>query len=213
MPAPISVIIPARDASAALPLCLESLMPGLEAGLIREVIVIDEGSEDATARIAEATGAQVITPEGDAARQLSAGVSVARGAWLLILPAQTALSREWAERAGDHIDERPGKAAWFELKYRSDDPRARSVERKINRQALATGRPRPEQGLLLPKRLYDEVSGQRPPDPASLAGAIGKARLIMLNAQARVSAGLLETGAGRSGSLWRNLLGGRKTDE
>ena len=52
MPAQLSIIIPALNAAADLPLCLEGLMPGLEAWLIREVIVVDGGSADATARIA-----------------------------------------------------------------------------------------------------------------------------------------------------------------
>ena len=60
MPAPLSVIIPTLNAAGDLPLCLESLLPGLEAGLIREVIVADGGSTDATAAIADACGARVI---------------------------------------------------------------------------------------------------------------------------------------------------------
>ncbi|MGA1342410.1 MAG: glycosyltransferase, partial [Hyphomonas sp.] len=48
MPAPLSIIIPTLNAAADLPLCLESLLPGLEAGLIRDVIVADAGSSDAT---------------------------------------------------------------------------------------------------------------------------------------------------------------------
>ena len=48
MPAPLSIIIPAYNAEDVLPLCLTSLMPGLETSLIREVILVDGGSEDQT---------------------------------------------------------------------------------------------------------------------------------------------------------------------
>ena len=48
MPAPLSIIIPALNAAGDLPLALESLLAGLEAGLIREVIVVDGGSADTT---------------------------------------------------------------------------------------------------------------------------------------------------------------------
>lgn len=204
MPAPLSIIIPALDAAADLPLCLESLMPGLEAALIREVIVVDQGSTDATAKIAEATGARVIAAKD---QPVQAGVSEARGDWLLILPAATALSREWAERAGDHIDTRPGKAAFFELHYRSDDRRARALEKDAARYSEKLGQPLPEQGLLLSRRLYGEVSG----DSGGLVRALGKDRLVQLNAQARASAADLENSGWKrprpsGGGYWRTLF-------
>lgn len=204
MPAPLSIIIPALDAAADLPLCLESLMPGLEAALIREVIVVDQGSTDATARIAEATGARVIAAKD---QPVQAGVSQAQGDWLLILPAATALSREWAERAGDHIDTRPGKAAFFELRYRSDDRRARALEKDAARYSEKLGQPLPEQGLLLSRRLYGEVSG----GSGGLVRALGKDRLVQLNAQARASAADLEHSGWKrprpsGGGYWRTLF-------
>ena len=61
MPAPLSIIIPTLNAASDLPECLQALMPGLELGLIREVIVSDGGSDDATPRIAGDTGATGIT--------------------------------------------------------------------------------------------------------------------------------------------------------
>jgi len=204
MPAPLSIIIPALNAAADLPLCLESLMPGLEAALIREVIVADQGSTDATVEIAEATGARVITAKD---QPVQAGVSEARGDWLLILPAATALSREWAERAGDHIDTRPGKAAFFELRYRSDDRRARALEKDAARYSEKLGQPLPEQGLLLSRRLYGEVSG----GSGGLVRALGKDRLVQLNAQARASAADLEHSGWKrprpsGGGYWRTLF-------
>ena len=44
-----------------------------------------------------------------------------------------------------------------------------------------------EQGLLISRRLYDVVSGGQPFDHAGLIRALGKARLVQLNAQARDS--------------------------
>ncbi len=82
MPAPLSVIIPTLNAAYDLPLCLESLMPGLESGLIREVIVCDAFSEDGTAAIAEAAGATYIATAKGRGRQLIAGTEAARGDWV-----------------------------------------------------------------------------------------------------------------------------------
>jgi glycosyltransferase involved in cell wall biosynthesis len=208
MPAPLSIIIPALNAAADLPLCLESLMPGLEAALIREVIVVDQGSTDATVKIAEATGARVVVAQD---QPVQAGVNEARGDWLLILPAGTALSREWTERAGDHIDTRPGKAAFFELRYRSDDRRARALERDAARYSEKLAQPLAEQGLLISRRLLDEVSTGQSFDHAALIRALGKARLVQLNAEARASAAELENSGWRrprpsGGGYWRTLF-------
>ena len=118
MAAPISIIIPTLNAASELPGCLDGLMPGLEAGLIRELIVSDGGSRDATAAIAEAAGAELVVSDPGRARQLIAGAEAARGEWLLFLHADTVLSRDWVERVVDHINARPGKAAVFTLAYR-----------------------------------------------------------------------------------------------
>ncbi|MGB0440263.1 MAG: glycosyl transferase, partial [Paracoccaceae bacterium] len=44
MPAPITVVIPTLNAQDGLPACLAALMEGLEAGLLRELVVTDGGS-------------------------------------------------------------------------------------------------------------------------------------------------------------------------
>ena len=79
MPAPLSIIIPAFNAEAVLPLCLSSLMVGLEAGLIREVIVVDGGSEDQTRRLAEGSGASVVSAPDRGRAQYACGAGT-RGA-------------------------------------------------------------------------------------------------------------------------------------
>ena len=73
MPAPLSIIIPALNAASELPLCLEALLPGLEAGLIREVIIADGGSSDETKALADASGARFITSDQGRGVQLATG--------------------------------------------------------------------------------------------------------------------------------------------
>jgi glycosyltransferase involved in cell wall biosynthesis len=53
----VSVVIPALDEERSLPLVLSSL----PAGLVREVVVVDNGSTDGTARVAAEHGARVVT--------------------------------------------------------------------------------------------------------------------------------------------------------
>ena len=207
MPAPLSIIIPAYNAEANLPVCLSSLMPGLESGLIREVIVVDGGSEDQTCRIAEGTGATVLTaPAKGRAAQLCHGADQARGDWLLFLHADTALSRDWAERAKAHIANQSDKAAAFTLAYRSDAHMAKVVARRANWRARALGLPYGDQGLLISRKLYHAVGGY-PSTPfmedVQIVRAIGKKRLRILGAEARTSADKYDRDGWRKRS-WHN---------
>lgn len=209
MPAPLSIIIPAYNAEGVLPLCLASLMPGLETGLIREVILVDGGSEDQTRRLAEGAGANVITaPEKGRAAQLVQGANEARGDWLLFLHADTALSRDWAERAKSHIAERKDKAAAFTLAYRSDHPMAKVVARRANWRARTLGLPYGDQGLLISRKLYEEVGGY-PNAPfmedLKIVRAVGKTRLTILSAEARTDASKYDRDGWRKRS-WRNAI-------
>lgn len=209
MPAPLSIIIPAYNAEGVLPLCLASLMPGLETGLIREVILVDGGSKDQTRRLAEGAGANVVTaPEKGRAAQMLQGAQEARGDWLLFLHADTALSRDWAERAKSHIAERKDKAAAFTLAYRSDHPMAKIVARRANWRARTLGLPYGDQGLLISRKLYDEVGGY-PNAPfmedLKIVRAIGKTRLTILSAEARTDASKYDRDGWRKRS-WRNAI-------
>jgi rSAM/selenodomain-associated transferase 2 len=195
MPAPLSIIIPALNAAGDLPLCLESLLPGLEAGLIREVIVVDGGSSDATRAIAGSAGADVVESDAGRGRQLRAGAAAARGEWFLFLHADTALSRDWAERAAAHMGTRPGMAAAFTLKFRSDARAARWLEKRANRRARLMGLPYGDQGLLISRALYREVDGFADVplmEDVMIVRAIGKKRLVILDAEARTSAAKYE---------------------
>jgi glycosyltransferase involved in cell wall biosynthesis len=209
MPAPLSVIIPTLNAAGDLPLCLESLLPGLEAGLIREVIIADGGSSDATRAIAEATGARVVDAASGRGARKRAGADAARGEWMLFLHPGTALSRDWTERVDAHMDRRPELAAAFKFKYRSDAPHARMLERRANRRTRWLSLPNGDQGLLLSRALYDEVGGYEDVpmmEDMTIVREIGKRRLVILDAEARASASDIERDGWRRrawGDAWQ----------
>ncbi len=208
MPAPLSIIIPALNAEKDLALCLEALMPGLEAQLIREVILVDGGSEDQTRRLAEGTGATVLTSPPGRAKQLIRGAEAARGDWLLFLHADTVLSRDWAERTSAHICDHPEKAAAFTLAFRSDHPMARKIAARANWRARTFGLPYGDQGLLISRNLYDQLGGFDDiplMEDVKLVRAIGKTRLKILSAEARTSADRYEKQGWRRralGNIW-----------
>ena len=208
MPAPLSIIIPTLNAASDLPECLQALMPGLELGLIREVIVSDGGSDDATPRIAGDTGATWIPGASGRGAQLAAGADTARGDWLLFLHADTYLSPDWAERAAHHMERRAESAAAFTLRYRSDDRAARWLEARANRRARMFGLPYGDQGLLISRKLYDAVGGFADVplmEDVMIARALGKKRLVLLSADARTSAEKYERDGWRK-RAWSNAF-------
>lgn len=91
-----SVVIPARDEERTLPLLLASLAAQEVAP--REVIVIDDGSTDATRAVAERAGATVVVAAPPPAGWLgkpwacARGVDVASGSTLVLLDADVVLA-------------------------------------------------------------------------------------------------------------------------
>jgi len=204
MPAPLSIIIPTLNAEADLPGCLSALIPALEANLLREVIIVDGGSEDATRRLAEGSGAKVITSEAGRAKQMIAGAAAARGDWLLFLHSDTWLSRDWVERARAHIEKNPDKAAAFTLAFRTDDRMGKIVARRANWRARTLGLAYGDQGLLIHKGLYKNVGGYEDipfMEDLKIIRAIGKSRLCVISAEARTGAAKYE----KDGWRWRAL--------
>jgi glycosyltransferase involved in cell wall biosynthesis len=185
----ISVVIPTLNAQAALPRCFDSLIGATVRGLVKEVIVADGGSTDATLTIADAAGCHVVRTGKSRAAQLIAGTACARGDWLLFLLPETALEAGWENEAEAFMAratlERPRAAAF---RYGLDDfePSARRREAVA---ALRTGffaLPYAEQGLLMPKRLYQKLGGYRDMamEDADLVRRIGRSRLVRLRARA-----------------------------
>ena len=212
MRAPISVIIPTLDAQEHLGPCLMSLMPGLEAGLLRELIVSDGGSADATVEIAKAWGAEVVSGPASRGGQLARGCEAAAGKWLLVLHADTKLDEGWVGPVVEHVS---GNAAgWFRLAFDEPGVAGRLVAAWANLRSRA-GLPYGDQGLLLPRQLYREVGGY-PDQPLMEDVAIARAlrgHLRGINATARTSAvryrsqGWIRRGSRNIWALMRYLAG------
>jgi hypothetical protein len=92
----VSVIIPARDEEKLLPRCLASLRA--QDVPVHEIIVVDDDSNDATARVAADCGARVVPagtrPAGWAGKPWAAhaGSREATGDWLLFIDADAVLA-------------------------------------------------------------------------------------------------------------------------
>ena len=76
---PVSVTIPTLNAEGELGLLFSRLFEGLGSGTIREVIVTDGGSDDATVTIAEKVGCLVAKGAKERGVQICNGISLANG--------------------------------------------------------------------------------------------------------------------------------------
>ncbi|MCP3972154.1 MAG: glycosyltransferase [Rhodobacteraceae bacterium] len=161
MRAPVSIIVPTLDAGRELPATLAALAEGLQAGLIRELVVSDGGSGDATLKLAATAGA--VTVRGAAGRggQLRRGAAAAQGDWLLFLHADTQLAPGWTSEVLAHLRGSGQMAGYFRLAFRARGAAPRLVAGWANLRSRLFGLPYGDQGLLIARALYEEVGGYR----------------------------------------------------
>lgn len=214
MRAPLSVVVPTLNAEGRIGPCLGALYEAVQAGLLRELIVVDGGSEDRSVEIAREVGAEVLEVAPSRGGQLRAGCAVARGEWLLVVHADTVLEEGWTEAVAAHLS--TGIAGYFTLQFDGGGATARRVAGWANLRARFFGLPYGDQGLLVPRRLYEAVGGY--PDiplmeDVALVRRIGRRRLRPLAAAALTSAekyrrqGWLRRGGRNLWTLMRYFVG------
>lgn len=94
----VSVLIETANDEEALARTLASLVGGAVEGVVREVIVVDQGSTDQTAYVAEHAGCHFVAEGG-----LMAGIRQAKGDWLLLLEPGARLADGWVECVVAHM--------------------------------------------------------------------------------------------------------------
>jgi glycosyltransferase involved in cell wall biosynthesis len=206
----ISVVIPTMNAERGLPRCFDSLIAAAVRGMVREVIIADSGSSDATLAIADAAGARVVAADKGRSACLIAGAATARSDWLLFLHPDTALEPGWDNEVESFIaqsmPERP-EAAVFRFALEDFGAKARRAEARAALRGWLLALPYGDQGLLIPKRLYNKLGGYRPlarMEDADLVRRIGRRRLVQLRPRAinHVDARALNSWRG----FWLSLL-------
>lgn len=181
----LSVVIPTLDAEAALPDCLERMKAA------DEIVVVDGGSADGTAAAAEKAGARVVVAPKGRGSQLRAGADAALGDWMLFLHSDTLPDRGWRAAIAAHMRSDPDKAACFRFRLADKSRKARAVERAVAARVALLALPYGDQGLLVPRGLYEAVGGYRPlplMEDVDLIRRIGRRRLKVLDASASTSA-------------------------
>ncbi len=179
MSAPISIVIPTLNAEKELPATLLSLMEGVHAGLIRELIVTDGGSTDQTLKIADEAGAEIVVGAASRGGQLRRGCDAARGEWLMVLHADTQLQSDWTTTVAGHLSSK--SPAVFKLSFRARGFGPFWVAGWANLRSRLFGLPYGDQGLLVPRRAYSATGGfpdQPLMEDVALIRSLPRARLL-----------------------------------
>ncbi|WP_135075316.1 TIGR04283 family arsenosugar biosynthesis glycosyltransferase [Terasakiella sp. SH-1] len=186
----LSIVIPTYNSAADLPETVQSLVPP---PYVREIIIVDGGSEDQTCSIAQQCADQLIRGERGRGQQMKAGAQVARGDWLLFLHSDTRLPEGWGAAVSTFMamDREKAQAAYFTFALDDEQVQARRLEKIVSWRCRFLGLPYGDQGLLISRTLYEQVGGFHDlplMEDVDMVRRIGKSRLRQLPVKALTSA-------------------------
>ena len=180
----LSVVIATQDSERGLLPTLAALVAGATAGLVREVIVADANSRDATVAIADEAGCRVLASALPHGARLKAAAGAARVSWLLFLKPGVVLEATWVEETRRFIEEAGlGKNAHVRAAvFRAAPRRSATLEALALLRAALAAWPDASQGLVIAKPLYDAVAGHRnvAAPELDLFRRLGRKRLLQL---------------------------------
>ncbi len=191
----LSVVIPTHDSERVLLPTLAALVAGAAAGIVREVIVADAGSQDATAEIADVAGCRFMPLPGAREARLTAAAEAARGPWLLFIEPGVVPDGTWTDETRRFVEEAQlrGLAATHAAVFRPARPigafRPTIGEAFALLRAALGARPKIQQGLLISKQLYQAIGGHRDAAAHGLVRRIGRGRIVMLRTGTMIATG------------------------
>lgn len=199
----LSIIVPVLNEAQGLPSLLEQLLPLVRAGV--EVIIVDGGSEDDSALLAERAGFSVVHAARGRARQMNAGAAVAAGEVLLFLHADTLLP-ECAARlvenalAGDRF-------VWghFNVRITGHAFMLRVVSGLMNLRSRWSGIATGDQALFVTRAAFETVGGF--PDQPLMEDIELSRRLLNLSRPACIARRVTTSGRRwETRGVWRTIF-------
>jgi glycosyltransferase involved in cell wall biosynthesis len=191
----LSVIIPTLDCERSLVPTLATLVPGAAVGTVRDVIVADGGSRDATLEVADIAGCEIMTSRAPLAARLREATAKARASWVMFLKPGVVLDATWVDEVDRFVQQAEARgvidapAAAFRAVAAQGFARPLLAEAWSSLRLALGGRIAPEQGLIIPKVLYERLGRHRDvQDPeADLLARLGRRRIVLLRSRAWAS--------------------------
>ena len=185
----LSAIISTQNSERSLVPTLSALVPAAAAGLLAEVVVTDGGSQDATAEVADIAGCRFTSSTEALGIRLKAATATVRSPWVLFLRAGAVPQPGWID-AAEHfmqtteLSDGAGRAGVFRLPGPVNVVSPGLAELLAVVRALVARGPKPEQGLLITRRLYDAIGGHPVGEDAEavILRRLGRQRLAFLPA-------------------------------
>jgi len=151
----ISIIIPTLNEAATIARTLSHL----EGVHNLEVIVVDGGSNDETAKLAKSRGAKVIQSNPGKAVQMNAGAAAAAGHVLVFLHADTLLPENFSYQIVSALNQNGVASGAFRLTIDSTRAGIRIIERMANLRSRFLRLPYGDQALFMKKSLFEKIGG------------------------------------------------------
>jgi rSAM/selenodomain-associated transferase 2 len=152
----LSIVVPAFNEAPVIRATLERLQPLRNRGY--EVIVVDGGSGDATANIAQELATHVLQAARGRANQMNAGARSARGDVLLFLHADTWLPAD-ADRAVLGAIARGRSWGRFDVRLTGAGWLLRLVAALMNQRSRWTGVCTGDQAMFVTREAFEQVGG------------------------------------------------------
>ena len=176
----LSAIIATHESERRLVPTLAALVPGVTCGLLREVVVADAGSRDATAEVADLAGCRFISSNEPLGVRLKAAAAATGTPWLLFLRAGCVPEPGWIE-AAERFMQAAGVAERAAVFRRIGEAQATALPELLALLRAMLNGPRPDQGLLIARHFYDALGGHAGDDAeAALLRKLGRRRIALL---------------------------------
>lgn len=160
----ISVIIQCHNQEAELAKTLSALVSGAVEGIISDVSIVDEGSSDGTATVADAAGCNVYSPN-----ELANLPAQIRSEWIMLIEPGAKPLHGWIEAFTEHINNGQTSAKMSP----SVNYRLPFLKRLLRKSSPL------EYGLLMPKREFaNHVKNAK-----NLAGVANGSRAVKLRCE------------------------------
>lgn len=153
----LSIIVPMLNEEAALPGLLDHLRPFQEGGC--EVLLVDGGSNDSSAVLAQRANFPVLHSRRGRARQMNAGAQAASGDVFLFLHADTRLPAAAKAKIDQALFGKRGTWGRFDVRIDGKPRMLRVVAFFMNLRSRVTGICTGDQAIFVHRGMFEMVGG------------------------------------------------------